>query len=218
MKLCSMTCWIKIVALSVGLAGFGNAQASVSTSTAAITQTEPKQMVLELSNFLIDALNEQRQALEQSPKRVLDFAQQNVLPYVDTARMARYALGKHWRTANTSQQQAFVEAFTENLIRSYSQSLLNLKVEKMEVTGVQVDKRNRGTVSSTVYQASGSPANVLYRVYQAKDGKWYLYDVVLENVSLLLSYRSTYGSLVDQKGLDAVIKQLQQKNQQASSK
>lgn len=182
-----------------------------------ISQQEPTKLVSDLSSFIVKALNEKRLEFEANPAKVKQFAHQYVLPYVDTEKMARYALGKNWRTASSAQQSAFTKAFTDNLIRSYSQSFLDLKVDSVEVAKAVMDRRGRATVSSTVYQQQGKPANVLYRVYQDKTSqKWYLYDVVIENVSMLLSYRSVYSSAVASKGLDNVIAELEQKNRQTS--
>ncbi|WP_130536824.1 phospholipid-binding protein MlaC [Thiomicrorhabdus indica] len=180
-----------------------------------ISQDNPTLLVTELSDFVVKTLNDHRSQFEQDNQQVVDFAYANVLPYVDTDRMARYALGKNWRSATEQQQKAFTKAFTENLIRSYSQSFLNLKIESVTVSPAVIEKPGRASVSSTVVQQEGKPAEVLYRVYQDKQSKkWFLYDVVIENVSMLLSYRSVYSNAVATQGLDAVIKELQDKNQQ----
>lgn len=181
-----------------------------------ISQDDPTKLVTELSDFIVKTLNEQRTEFEKNNQQMIGFAQTNVLPYIDTDRMARYALGINWRSASSQQQKDFTAAFTENLIRSYSQSFLNLKIDSVLVNPAVIEKPGRASVSSTIVQQEGKPAEVLYRVYQDKHSKkWFLYDVVIENVSMLLSYRSVYTSAVATQGLDAVIKELQAKNQNA---
>lgn len=183
-----------------------------------INQTEPKQMIQQVSDLVVSSLNAHRSEFEADGAKVLKFAQDNVLPYIDTEKMARYALGKYWRNASVQQQQDFTAAFTENLIRSYSQSLLNLQIEKVEVSDLVLEKPEKGSVNSTIYQKEGKPAEVIYRVFQDKDGKWYMYDVVIENVSMLLSYRNLYQNVVGSNGLDKMIADLQEKNRQAVAK
>lgn len=181
-----------------------------------ISQSDPKQMVLGLSNLVINTLNEQRTELESSNQKVLAFAEQNILPYVSTEKMARYALGKYWRSASADQKKNFTAAFTENLIRSYSQNFLKLQIDKVDVGDVMEDKPGRATIHSKVYQSDGKAVEVIYRAFKdKKDAKWYLYDVVIENVSMLLSYRSVYSSSVSKQGLDKVIAELEQKNREA---
>lgn len=182
-------------------------------SAQGIPQNDPEDMVKALSNRVIYEMNANREQLESQPSQVKLFATTFVLPYIDTEKMARYVMGRNWRSASKSQQGAFVEAFTNTLIRSYSQSLLKLKIESVEVRPAQVEKPGRVTVASTVKQADGNKSDVIYRVYLNKTtGKWMLYDVSVEGISMLLNYRKAYDSDIAKKGLDAVIVEMQSKN------
>ena len=196
----------------IGLLGFllsGMAHAQVET----ISQDDPEKMVLSVSNKVISELNANRELLESSSADVKVFALKYVLPYVDTEKMARYVMGKYWREASDVQKQAFVDAFTNTMIRSYSQSLLKLGIESVEVEKAREEKPGRVTVASKVAQSDGNKSDVIYRVYLNKSTKkWMLYDVAVEGISMLLSYRKAYGSDISKKGLDAVIAEMQEKN------
>lgn len=186
---------------------------SVQSFAVIIPQDDPAEMVDALSHELISAMNEQRAELESSPEKIKAFAGVYVLPYIDTAKMARYVMGKYWRTATESQQHAFMDAFSNTLIRSYSQSLLKLRIESVEVKAAQVEKPGRVTVASSVLQADGNRTDVVYRAYlNSKTQKWMLYDVAIEGISMLLNYRKAYGSDFSKKGIDAVISEMQAKN------
>ena len=178
-----------------------------------IEQNDPGKMVLELSQNVVSELNANREQLESSPQEVKRFAEKFVLPYIDTQKMARYVLAREWRSASEEQKAAFVEAFTNTLIRSYSQSLLRLNIDSVDVKPAQEEKPGRVTVASTVTQADGNRSDVIYRVFLDKKlNKWMLYDVTVEGISLLLNYRKSYGSAIAQKGLEAVIAEMQDKN------
>ena len=178
-----------------------------------INQDDPQAMVLALSNKVIAELNTNREALESDPAQVKVFATSFVLPYIDTEKMARYVMGKHWRTATDKQKTEFVNAFTNTLIRSYSQSLLKLNIDSVEVKNAQQEKPGRVTVASSVLQSDGNKSDVIYRVYLNKTTqKWMLYDVAVEGISMLLSYRKAYDSDISKKGLDEVITEMQSKN------
>ncbi|MDX1352061.1 MAG: ABC transporter substrate-binding protein [Thiomicrorhabdus sp.] len=178
-----------------------------------IKQDDPQQMVLDLSNKVVAELNTNREVLESDPREVKKFATSFVLPYIDTEKMARYVMGKHWRTASDQQKTDFVDAFTNTLIRSYSQSLLKLKIDSVEVKNAQIEKPGRVTVASSVTQSDGNKSDVIYRVYLNKSTqKWMLYDVAVEGISMLLSYRKAYDSDISKKGLDEVITEMQTKN------
>ncbi len=178
-----------------------------------VPQDDPEKMVKAIYNNVISELNLKREKLENDPAEVKSFATKYVLPYIDTPKMARYVLGKHWRSASKDQKQAFVDAFTNTLIRSYSQSLLKLKIETVSVATARVEKPGRVTVPSSVTQSDGNKSDVTYRAYlNKKSKKWMLYDVSVEGVSMLLNYRKAYNSDIVKKGLDAVIAEMQTKN------
>jgi len=184
-----------------------------------IKQDDPKKMVLDLSNTVIAQLNENRMALEGNPAKIKEFALTYVLPYIDTDKMARYVMGKYWRNANEKQQTQFVDAFTNTLIRSYSQSLLKLNINSVDVKNAQEEKPGRVTVASSVLQADGNRSEVVYRLYlNDKTHKWMLYDISVEGISMLLSYRKAYNSDISKKGLDAVITEMQSKNAEFNGK
>ncbi|GAB6069547.1 ABC transporter substrate-binding protein [Thiomicrorhabdus hydrogeniphila] len=188
-------------------------------SALVIKQDDPKTMVLDLSNTVITQLNQNREALEGNPAKIKEFALAYVLPYIDTDKMARYVMGKHWRSANDQQQTQFVDAFTNTLIRSYSQSLLKLNIDSVDIKNAQEEKPGRATVASSVLQSDGNRSEVVYRLYlNKKTHKWMLYDISVEGISMLLSYRKAYDSDISKKGLNAVITEMQSKNAEFNGK
>ncbi|WP_373019390.1 phospholipid-binding protein MlaC [Thiomicrorhabdus sp.] len=200
--------WVVGIALAFGVATFSQAQEAIS-------QDDPEVMISKLSESVIAALNEQRAELEGNPSKIKEFAKHYVLPYVDTPKMARYVMGRYWRTTSDAQKNAFVEEFTTTLMRSYSQSLLKLQINRVTVKPKVVEKPGRVTVASEVEQADGNKTDVIYRAYQDKDSKkWLIYDVTVEGVSMLLNYRKTYDSEFQKLGVDAVIADMKEKNKE----
>lgn len=193
--------WLMVYTLHAG------AQASL------VAQNEPGKMIQEVSSTVINALNEQRVQLEGQPEKIKGFANQYVLPYLDTMRMARYVMGNYWRTASTAQQAAFSDAFTTTLIRSYSQSLLKLNITSVAVGAVQVEQADRVTVPTEVLQADGNKTQVVYRLFLDKNTqKWRVYDVAIEGISMLLNYRKAYASDFEKSNLDAVVERMNEQN------
>ncbi len=178
-----------------------------------IPQDDPEKMVRVLSQELIAKINEERTELESHPEKVKEFADKYVLPYVDTAKMARYVMGRYWRTANDEQKKAFTQAFSDMLIHSYSKNLLKLQINKVEVKPAREVKKGIVTVASVVVQGDGNKTDVVYRVYlNRKTQQWLLYDISIEGISMLLNYRKSYGSEISKKGLDQVITEMAAKN------
>jgi phospholipid transport system substrate-binding protein len=127
--------------------------------------------------------------------------------------MARYVMGQYWKQASASQQKAFTEAFTNTLLRSYAKSILKLRVTKIVVSKMVETRPGRASVSTEVTQADGNVSTVVYRAYLNKnDQKWFLYDVSIEGISMLLNYRKSFASEFQKKGIDEVIAGLNAKN------
>ncbi|PLA73719.1 toluene tolerance protein [Hydrogenovibrio sp. SC-1] len=188
---------------------------AVSTASN-IPQEDPKKLVQELSQTVIDQIELNRQKFETDPAAIKQFADEYVLPYIDTPKMARYVMAQFWRQASEAQQNAFIDAFTNTLLRSYSTSILKLDVTSMTVLNAIETHKGRVSVTTEVTQDDGNVTKVVYRLYLNGDNqKWFLYDVSIEGISMLLNYRKSYSSEFQKKGIDEVIASLQQKNKQS---
>lgn len=123
----------------------------------------------------------------------------------DTNTIAQSALAASYRELSAEQRAEFEELFFKILKTTYIERLDAYTDESVEVTGEEVDG-NRGTVLSLVYTANSDIA-VNYSLRQRPTG-WFIYDVVVEDVSLLSSYRSTYRSIIRRSGIDALLEDI----------
>lgn len=181
---------------------------------AKVTQDDPQKMIMELSEIVLEQINTRAEELATNPAEIKKFADQYVLPYVDTERMARYIVGRYWREATAEQQQEFIKQFTLTIMRSYSSGLLKLNIAKIEVDKALPDGDNRVIVPTRVFQVTGSKSEVTYRVFQEKQtGNWLVYDIVVEGISLLVNFRKTYADDIERLGLAGVIKTMQERNE-----
>jgi phospholipid transport system substrate-binding protein len=184
-----------------------------SASAAQVDQSDPQQMIIELSRIVLPELKERAVELANKPAELQAFTQKYALPYIDTPRMARFIVGRPWRAASEQQQQAFIDAFTISVLRSYSSSLLKLDIDRIDVATAIPDGDARVLIPARITQGSGSAAEIVYRVFQDKSsGNWMIYDVIVEGISVLVSFREAYGSDIERHGLDGVIANLQERN------
>ncbi|SFR59787.1 phospholipid-binding protein MlaC [Thiomicrospira sp. ALE5] len=198
--------WITATAMAA-LLSFGVAKA------ASVDQSDPQVMIQGMSGLVLNELKERAEELAQDPKALKAFADVNLLPYVDTMRMARFVVGRDWRTATPQQQQDFVEQFTLSVIQQYSSSLMRFNVESVEIGSAIPDGQDRVIVQTRVKQTNGSNFDIAYRVHkEANSGNWVIYDVLAENISLLLSLRQTYSADIERRGLQAVIDGMRERN------
>lgn len=194
------------------LAGF-LALLSFGVQASKISQEDPREMIQDLTEVVIKELRERAEVLENNPKEIKAFADEYILPYVDAMRMGRHVAGRHWRTATPEQQNDFIEQFTLTIMRSYSSGLQKLKIVKAETGRSIPDGDDRVVIFQRVQMEGNRASEISYRVFKEKQtGKWMVYDLVLEGVSILVSFRQSYTADIDKKGLAAVIAEMKEKN------
>ena len=133
-----------------------------------------------------------------------------MLPHFDTKYAARLVLAKHWRTATEQQQKRFIEAFYQTLLQNYGEALLEFTPDRLKILPFQGDPKAKSvTVRSEVRRDNGQRVPVNYSLRQTPQG-WKAYDVQIEGISYIKSFRTDFGAEIDQKGLDAVITRLEQ--------
>jgi len=141
-------------------------------------------------------------------------AEQKVLPHFDFKRMTQLAVGAPWRQANPAQQQALENSFRTLLVNTYTNalSLSATGNQTIEIKPAQVKAdQNEVTVKTKVKDPGKPPIAIDYRMARAADG-WKVFDVVVEDLSLVTTYRGTFASEVSRSGIDGLIKVLDEKN------
>lgn len=146
---------------------------------------------------------------ELSPEAILDQVEVLVRAKFDFDAMSQRTLGINWKNATPKQRKRFVELFSQLLedtyrvrIRSYT-----YQDEHVEYVGEQV-RGTRGQVDTIVVANKEIP--VSYRV-RLKGNEWLVYDVIVEEVSLINNYRSSYNEIIRQEGFEGLLKRLEEK-------
>jgi phospholipid transport system substrate-binding protein len=135
-----------------------------------------------------------------------------VLPQFSFTRMSQLVLGKHWGKATPTQKKQFTHEFRELLVRTYAVALLNYSGQGIEYLSMHHQSGDTRVVVKTVVKGGGTPPLPIdYKLY-LKGGEWRVYDLVIDNLSLLSNYRINYGSKISRYGLDGLLKQLQEHN------
>ncbi len=184
----------------------------------------PQQMLEELSVEMLDALEAEREAIHQRPDYLFELVEKTLIEHVDLERMSRWVLGKHWRHASESQQQRFNHEFRTLLVRFYVSALLDEPKQLDELLAhrqglivfqpVRMGEEDQKCVArATVNLPEGRSVPVVFQLHRY-EGPWRIYDVSVENISLVKLYRDNFGSAIAQKGLDVMLDELEQRNQQ----
>lgn len=185
------------------------AMASLAVAQQDTAQLGPNELVTKVAQDTLRDLDAHRSEYQKNPKKVRELVDKNMLPHFDTAYAAQLVLAKHWRTASPEQRKRFVEAFYQSLLQNYGEALLEFTPDRLRIlpfAGKPDDPVV--TVRSEVRRDNGSRVPVNYSLRKTPQG-WKAYDVTIEGVSYVKSFRTDFSAEIQQKGLDAVIERLE---------
>jgi phospholipid transport system substrate-binding protein len=185
---------------------------TLSIAVAAHAQEAPDALVKKSVSEVLDVIKRTK-----DHQKLVGVAEVKVLPYFDFKRMTRLAAGRQWNQANAAQQEALERAFRTLLVRTYTTALSRTSGEaKVEVKPATVGADADDVVVKTVATEPGRQAIPIdYRMAKTPNG-WKVYDVVVENLSLVTTYRGTFQSEISRSGIDGLIKVIQDKNRKAA--
>lgn len=193
-----------LFAMAVGLlCAIGVAQAEVVAPDVLIAATVQDVLSIVKQDKDIQAGNQ---------KKILALVDAKVLPHFDFTRMTQLAAGKHWRAATPEQKKALVAEFRNMLVRTYAKAFSEYRNQTIDVLPFKMAANaTDATVKTAINKPGGQPITVDYEMRKSADG-WKAFDIVIGGVSMVMSYRGTFDSEVQQNGIDGLIKTLSNKN------
>ena len=183
----------------------------------AAEEQSPEALVKQVTAEVLDAVKSDKQLASGDREKVLKLAEEKVMPHIDFEETTRLAVGRAWSQASAEQKKALITEFRRMLVRVYSNAIQPYQGQTVQVSPVRMKPGDtEATVHNTFKRASGgAPVGFDYSMRKTEQG-WKIYDIVVEGVSLVLTYRSEFDGLVKQEGVDGLIKRLAQKNSPAA--
>jgi phospholipid transport system substrate-binding protein len=182
------------------------AGASGAVTTAA---EGPSEVVQAAAQGMLNDLDKDRATYRREPAKVGQLVDKYLLPHWDTEYSARLVLGKYWRTATPEQRQRFIDAFYHSLLSNYGAALAEFTSDRLKIYPSNVDpSKSTATVRTEVKRDNGDRVAVNYYMHMTPQG-WKAWDVVIDGISYVNSYRTDFGAQIEQQGIDAVIKRLE---------
>jgi phospholipid transport system substrate-binding protein len=177
---------------------------------------------LQLPEQVIQSVSEQIKQKLQNKSFTKDFAQVTkfvngvIYPHTDFDKIAPLVLGKHWKTATPSEQERFKNEFQTLLVRAYSRAFVEYNNWTINFLPLEIsNEATKAIVKTKVLQPGQQPIDVNYRMFLSR-GEWKVYDIMIDGVSLVTNYRSTFDDEIRNKGsLSAVIDGLVKRNAEA---
>lgn len=177
----------------------------------AVDASGPSQLIESSANVMLKSIDQNRAQFRKDPSGLYKLVGETLLPNFDSAYAAQRVLGIHWRNASAAQRDRFVKAFYESLLYTYGDAMVDFTADRLKVIPTKVDAAaTSATVRTQVKRSNGTPVDVFYTMRKV-EGAWKAWDVVIDGISYVKSYREDYGAEVQQKGLDAVIARLEAK-------
>ena len=181
-----------------------------------LAQTSPDELVRDTADKMITKLKEEREVVATDPGRIYELVNAIVLPHFDFEYMSQSVLAKYWRRATPDQKSAFVGEFRTLLVRTYATSLSQYTDEKIHYLPFRSKADDSEvTVRTEVDQPGAFPIPIDYRLHRKGD-QWMVFDVVIDDVSLVTNYQSSFANQIRQLGLDSFIANLAQRNRQVT--
>lgn len=190
----------------------------VSVQAVAAAELGPEALVRQVTDDVMNAIHQDKALQEGDKKKALALAEQKILPHVDFRTMTRYALGRNWRKATPAQQEQIVKAFRSMLIQTYANQIGSYRGQKMKVRPTRIAPGDTdATVRNSYISPGRPPVEVDYSMEKTADG-WKIYDVVIDGVSLVATYRSQFAQQVRNGGIEGLIARLDQLTGAGSAK
>jgi len=192
-------------ALLVCLAAATAAQAITPTETVKARVDEALQGLSQTAGTTPESAERRRVEIRRVADSLFDFTE-----------MSRRALGRHWTDRTTAERDEFVRLFTDLIARSYIGKIDRYAGEAVTYTGEHVDG-DEASVRSQVVTAKGSQIPLEYRLHRVNDS-WSAYDVLIENVSLVGTYRSQFDRVIKAESFADLLRRLREKGQVADAR
>jgi phospholipid transport system substrate-binding protein len=201
-----------IIALTAAVALFGGVLAATGAQAqapAAAAAEAPADVVETAAQNILKALDAERDAYRKDPAKREALMTQYLLPHLETERAAQLVLGQHWRSATPDQRKRFINAFYHSMLTNYGNAVSDFTASRLKVYHDPVEPgKTRTTVRTEIKRDTGPPVAVNYQM-ELTDHGWQAYDVSVDGISYVKSYRDDFGAQIDAQGLDAVIARLE---------
>ncbi|MFK5913547.1 MAG: ABC transporter substrate-binding protein [Woeseiaceae bacterium] len=210
-RIINKTGFILLLGFFIGLVNIANAKVQ-----------SPELMLSDATQKMLRSINENRDEIKRSPEKLKSLVEDLILPHLDFIAASKMVMGKYWRRAEKKQKIQFIRQFRLLLLRFYSSALseyLNgstkiLKEDLIHYFPIKLkDGDSAITVRAEIQPESGEPIPMRYRMHLTKKG-WKIYDVSVEGISMITTYKNNFASQFKSQGIDALIATLELKNKQ----
>ncbi|MEI6738298.1 MAG: ABC transporter substrate-binding protein [Pseudomonadota bacterium] len=178
----------------------------------------PDELIRKNTADVLAMLKSDKDLAAGDPVKIDKLANEKILPYFNFQRMTQLAVGRGWRDTTDVQKTALINEFRRLLVRTYSSSLSQFRNQTIDVRSLKLVPTDAEIVVKTVVnQPGGQGIPIDYAMEKTKDG-WKVFDVMIDGVSLVTNYRSSFSTEIKNGGVDGLIKSLADRNAKNAAK
>ena len=186
--------------------------AALFALAAAGQEMKPDELVKKVTEEVLAAVRSDKQLAAGDKEKALRLAEEKVLPLIDFREATRLAVGRAWSQASKEQQEKLIAEFRRMLVRTYTNAISRYEGQTIKVLPSRYKPEDTDVTVRNQYLRLGQPPVQLdYAMRKTGEG-WRIYDIVVEGVSLVITYRSEFDAVVKDSGIDGLIKRLGEKN------
>ena len=182
---------------------------SVLASNPGFAQSDPQQTLQTSIDSLVKEFTTHRTKFEENKGELYAFAERAIDDNWDFGKMAQLVLGKNWRRISDDQKQRFTQAFKNLLVRTYATTMFKYTGKEAIALEAPIYKgtgNKRAVINASGTLGDGSePIPLAFSMFLDKDGMWRIYNISAAGISLVTTYRSSYGQIIAAKGIDSLI-------------
>ena len=173
----------------------------------------PQELIEQTTNRLLIEIKSNSEQFQQDPGKLYSLVDRVVIPHFDFQSMIDLALGRYRSEVSAEQRPLIVKEFQELLVRTYSRALLDYSNHEIIYLPMEISiETGNATVKTEIDQAGGFPIPLNYSLKQGDHG-WKVYDISVDDVSLVTNYRASFARQIRKYGIDGLIETLRERNQ-----
>ena len=187
--------------------------ATAHSEDSAVNTMNPYDMVEAAANNTFARFHQDIDIIKTNPDHLKLIGSDELMPYIDYKYASYKVMGVHLKATTKEQRERFVKAFQGYLVSTYAQAFTEYTDQHVRFAPAKDFSGEKMVDVNVDLIEPGRPAiKLMFKVRRLKDGSWKAFDLVAEGVSLLASKSSEISNLIRQKGIDAVILELERRN------
>jgi phospholipid transport system substrate-binding protein len=178
----------------------------------ALESSGPLNLVEFTVSDVVADMNSNQLIYEQHPDQLKAMVLERVAPHFNFNRMIQLAMANHWAQATEQQRRLLVDEFRQLMVRTYANAMFTFRNEPVNLIGEKkLGSRSAVVRLSVTNTSTGNPVAVMLRMENRND-RWQVIDVVVDGVSMIITYRGTFAEEISRSGVDGLIASIKEDN------